>query len=325
MRGGNAAPRNLRSVAVAVAEAVRIAGLTTAAAAAEEVAARVGGGRNVRRRLYDALKVLAAVGVVVRARGTLRWRGVAHLRPGYARVVQKRATAAALAARLALVERYVLESTEPAARVKMPFVLVRAPRGTRVGAYEGCIELDSFFQIVNDSAVIARVAAAPRALPRSVKRRRIDAPPSVSLDLSAENLSHLDPLIWGAPPVIESGSHSVHLDESVATALLNDIPVGLIDNASSDEPLSIDFSSPNEPLRFEFDQANENQVELELEFNIPSEKADQNDQILGEGTDINEVQSPTLSKKENMDEDRSEDIEVLDLDDLEWGPPLLDV
>ena len=163
MRGGSAAPRNLRSVAVAVAEAVRVAGLTTASAAAEEVAARVGGGRNVRRRLYDALKVLAAVGVVVRARGTLQWRGMAHLRPGYARVIQKRATAAALAARLALVERYAVESTE-LDRIEMPFVLLRAPGGTRVGSNESCIELDSFFQILNDSAVIARIAAVPRGL-----------------------------------------------------------------------------------------------------------------------------------------------------------------
>lgn len=103
------APRNMRAAAVALADAVRGARALPCAHAAAAVASRIGGGHNVRRLLYDTLKILAAVGVVVRTGGTLRWAGTAHLRPVLARVASKRAAVAALASRIGLPLRDTLQ------------------------------------------------------------------------------------------------------------------------------------------------------------------------------------------------------------------------
>lgn len=183
-------PRNLRAVAIALVDAMRSNRCLTKEAASAMVAKRVGGigekeDRNVRRRLYDALKVLVAVGVVTKSDSTLRWRGVAHLRPAGTRLARKRAVIAALAARIALAERNRTSSaTLNADAVQLPFVLVRVAAGATLTCDEDphtgrvCIQLDSFFQILNDSAVVALVAALPPpALPRA---RRFYAPPALT-------------------------------------------------------------------------------------------------------------------------------------------------
>jgi Transcription factor DP/E2F/DP family winged-helix DNA-binding domain len=90
--------KNLRAISLALVAKVRARAVSTSTAIAEELAreavAEVAAGgvsraelaaveKNIRRRLYDALKVLVSVGAITRVRAskTLRWNGVAHLRP----------------------------------------------------------------------------------------------------------------------------------------------------------------------------------------------------------------------------------------------------
>jgi len=190
---GSAAPRNLRSVAITLAETVRTCGVIASTSATSIVSSRLGAGRNVRRRLYDALKVLVAIKIITKSKdGFLKWNGYAHLSPAILRLDKKRGIIQQLAARIRLANRTKNDNVSHVPHVSLvaPFVLLRTHSDTDVSINNNIAEndeqvdendlnnnisnkanangngngnsvmiiLNGYFQILNHSAVIARIA-----------------------------------------------------------------------------------------------------------------------------------------------------------------------
>ena len=98
-----------------------------------EETARVAGGmrereeKNVKRRLYDAINVLLAVGVVVKEGPLLKWKGCAALRP--AEIHTKQETLTDLVSRYIAIRHLLLRnSTEQLPKdISLPFLLAATP------------------------------------------------------------------------------------------------------------------------------------------------------------------------------------------------------
>lgn len=159
---------NLRWVSSQLATAVRTAQVTTSTAIAQVLGN--GGGKSVRRRLYDSLKVLQAAGAISRGRRgdkTVRWMGTSHLSmhgSARIRVEMKRNRRDALISRLLLAKRNQRVEPTTDGKIKLPFVVVRTLPNARIAltgstdASSLVFRLDSYFEVLNDAALIARIA-----------------------------------------------------------------------------------------------------------------------------------------------------------------------
>ena len=163
----------MRQVSSHLAAFVRATRVTTCTAAAQMLARSGIGGKSLRRRLYDSLKVLAAAGAIARGRaaGTadkhLRWLGTKHLSmlgAARARVRAKRAHRDELSARLSLARRNCSRAdTELGKRVHVPFVVVRTMPNACIALAASpdstmlSFRFDSYFEVMNDSALIDRL------------------------------------------------------------------------------------------------------------------------------------------------------------------------
>lgn len=188
MASDPSAAANLRIVSSQLATAVRHARVTTSTAVAESLGAL--NGKSVRRRLYDSLKVLAAAGAIARGRRdkSLRWMGTAHLTmlgAARVRVSAKRARRDALAARIALARRNMQSPRGRA--VRLPFVIVRASPRARIAltaspdATRLAFRIDSYFEVLNDAALVTRLAVGSvTQTPIDLARRRTCALHSVT-------------------------------------------------------------------------------------------------------------------------------------------------
>lgn len=231
-RGGG--PKNLRAISLALVAKVRRVRVTTSTALANELAreaiaeadgsatktpgARAALEKNVRRRLYDSLKVLVSVGAIARSRRdkTLRWNGTAHLRRAarscggsVARIIaaartrlsvkaaRLRAQAAQVAAVRTLCARNRARATAGVTREQRlypPFVVMRAPCAAKIEMDSSAEEtsltfsLNERFEIVNDSGILHMLFLVerldPPAPPAGIagsSRRRAYAPPPASV------------------------------------------------------------------------------------------------------------------------------------------------
>lgn len=140
--------------------------------------------KNIRRRLYDSLKVLVSVGAITRVRRdkTLRWNGTAHLtRTDGARlsasvhairnrIREKHATVRFLhgqnSAMRLLYIRNARRAVDEHSRVHFPFVVVRTREQTHIAlnvtddARKMHFEFDQYFEVVNDTGIVDRLFAA---------------------------------------------------------------------------------------------------------------------------------------------------------------------
>lgn len=229
--GARALPvnKNLRTISLSLVAKVRGRAAVTSAEVANELAkeavaevAAAGGGavtdgdltaveKNIRRRLYDSLKVLVSVGVIRREGSgggkVLRWVGVGHLVPeavrgaggggggeraaveeARARVGEKRRVLNGLLEQEAclkmLYDRNLRRAgagggSEDEGRIQLPFVLVRTPEETEIklestdDARRIFFDFSAYFQVVNDSVILTRIFdAAARDAKSEAKARK---------------------------------------------------------------------------------------------------------------------------------------------------------
>lgn len=207
------ATKNLRAISMSLVEKLRIqAGVSSIDIATElatEAISEVAGGavvvsdedlqavgKNIRRRLYDSLKVLESIGAIVRTRKdkTLTWVGTNHLIPHRFQanqslvphdpssetvalsqsVVQLRKGILSKGAELSQLKaqsRALLNlcrrnqrfpSPEPI-RIHMPFVVIRTPVSTEIrldatpDAHSIAFEFHGYYEIVNDASILDRM------------------------------------------------------------------------------------------------------------------------------------------------------------------------
>lgn len=214
------ATKNLRAISMSLVEKLRtqagVSSINIATELATEAISEVAGaavvvseedlqavGKNIRRRLYDSLKVLESIGAIVRTRKdkTLTWVGINHLIPHHfqtnqplvpndpssetatlsqsvdqlrkgitnkaAELSQLKAQSRAL---LNLCRRNQrLPGPEPV-RIHMPFVVIRTPVSTEIrldatpDARSIAFEFHGYYEIVNDASILDRMFFVSDAL-----------------------------------------------------------------------------------------------------------------------------------------------------------------
>lgn len=194
--GGAGGKRGLRHFAVRVCEVVRARGALAAtyAEVADELVAELGtDDKNVRRRVYDSLNVLLAVGIVERCGKAVRWRGrelgLVATKTLRAQVESTRATLARKHRFLArtraqcdhlaaLVARNRTTSTNTSAgggasesanarlRLRPPFLVLSTAQDATISAAvdadarDVTFSLDRDFTLLDDREVLRRVAGS---------------------------------------------------------------------------------------------------------------------------------------------------------------------
>lgn len=169
--------------------------------------------KNVRRRVYDSLNVLMAMGIIERDRKTIVWRGLAHARAASnarladevaekRRVLErKRSFAAAVAEQTANLDALVARNRARAAplhgagpvhrrhadRLDMPFLLVATARDTHIGLQvdtrreDVAFTLAAEFSLYDDREVLRRLRLpfASDALAGAPVTSSVPLPPAV--------------------------------------------------------------------------------------------------------------------------------------------------
>lgn len=161
--------------------------------------------KNIRRRLYDALKVLISIGAVKRSRAdkSLQWVGFSHIIPqefqaasqlngALAEKAKSLKTAITMAqhrkigklharqqlrlqsqALLQLCRRNSRFPAPPQERIRLPFVVIRTPLTTEItmdpseDADQVAFEFKGYYELLNDASIIDRMFLVDRPAPRA--------------------------------------------------------------------------------------------------------------------------------------------------------------